>query len=268
MQITVKMEGLDKVLDQLLKLSGPQLHQACANALNDVAYKLRGDMQAHMKSVFDSPTPWITNSPWIEKAKPQDGARMNASIMPTYRRDTPSATGGKAGVDPQQVLRAQEAGGPRRDKKSEVALRQAGVLPGGYQTAIPENPYPGSTDAYGNIRGAFMQQLLSYLQAFGEQGYKANMTARRKAQIHQGKAGQSGRHYFVSYGKLRSGRTSHLAPGIWAASGTHGVDVRPVLMFVRNPSYTPRLNIESLYGNNEDYMAQRLRYRIRQEAGV
>ena len=44
--------------------------------------------------------------------------------------------GGK-GIDPQQILRAQEVGGRRHDKRSEKALRRVGILPNGYQTAIP-----------------------------------------------------------------------------------------------------------------------------------
>ena len=38
-------------------------------------------------------------------------------------------------------------------------------------------------------------------------------------------------------------RTRHLAPGIWAKSGTHGSNVRPILMFVKGTNYSKRLDI-------------------------
>ena len=33
----------------------------------------------------------------------------------------------------------------------------------------------------GSALGAFLVQLISYFQAFGEQGYRANMTGKRRA---------------------------------------------------------------------------------------
>ena len=98
------------------------------------------------------------------------------------------------------------------------------------------------------MKGSFLVQLISYFQAFGEQGYRANMTDKRKQAIHQrgGKKARfvgpvRGHRFFVAYGRDRDGarrtrkgdfdvRTSHLRPGIWAASGTGGVDLRPVLL--------------------------------------
>lgn len=259
MQISLKIEGLDKVRKLMDKLSGPQLADAMAKGINDAAYEVRRKMQSEMALAFDRPTPYILRSVQVKQATPQS---LSATIQPTYY-------GGK-GIDPQQILRAQEAGGTRHDKRSEVALRRAGILPAGYQTAIPDKPLAGSDDGRGNLRGPFLVQLISYFQAFGEQGYRANMTAKRKASLQKGNAKMAGVRYFVAYGKLRSGKTSHLAPGIWAVVGTTGADVRPVLMFVRKGQYKPRLSMESISrkADAENYLAKRLRYRIRQAAGV
>ena len=111
---------------------------------------------------------------------------------------------------------------------------------------------PGSgcqLDAYGNIKGSFLVQLASYFQSFGEQGYRANMTDKRKAKLkgagrtEQGYKTINGVVYFVSHGKMRSGRGgTHLAPGIWAKSGVHGVMVKPIIMFVKKPHYGARLD--------------------------
>lgn len=258
MQITLKTTGLEKVQRQLQRLSGAQKNEAFAKAINDTAYQVRRAMQAEMQSAFDRPTPYILKSAYV---KPATAANLSATILPTYY-------GGK-GVDPQQILRAEVEGGTRRDKRSEVALRRVGILPGGYQTSIPDNPYPGSVDAYGNLKGSFLVHLLSYFQAFGEQGYRANMKDRTKATLHtKGTKAMAARRYFVSYGKLRGNRSSHLAPGIWAVSGTHGVRVQPVLMFVPAGSYKPRLSMDAIAkkADADNYLAKRLRYRIRQAA--
>ena len=115
-----------------------------------------------------------------------------------------------------------------------------------------------------SIRGPFMVQLLSYLQAFGEQGYKANMLPKNRRRLEKGTAKKAGRRYFVSLGRYRDA-TRHLAPGIWAASGPGGVDVRPVLMFVKTPAYKPRLSMQAVIerSNLQEYLDRRVRYRVR-----
>jgi hypothetical protein len=255
-KIDVSLVNVEPVRKLLERLSGPQARGAYAAAINDAAFHVRREMQAEFARTFDRATPYILKSPRVKMATAD---KLVASIEPSYM-------GGK-GVDPQSILQAQEFGGMRRDKRSEAALRRAGILPTGYQTAIPRVPYPGSDDGRGNLRGPFLVQIISYLQAFGEQGYKANMTARRKKGVQRGTKTQVGRRYFVSYGRLRG---QHLAPGIWAASGTHGVDVRPVIMFVRAGTYTARLGMDRIAkaAGVQEYLDKRVRFRIRQAAGI
>lgn len=278
MRLDVNMKGLDSVKALVDGLSKGKLQSAAIKAVNDVAFQaVRPAMQDEIRKVFDRPTPYILSSP---RVKPATAAKPNAVIEPTYM-------GGK-GIDPQKILNAQAWGGRRRDKRSEAALRRVGILPNGYQTAIPSSPFPGSEDGYGNIRGSFLVQLISYFQAFGEQGYRANMGDRRKKQLltrggakARAVGPQIGRRYIVSYGKLRGGarwtakgendrRASNLAPGIWAVVGRTGADIRPVLMFVRNGTYTPRLDMERLAQsvNVDETLQKRMRFRIREAAGV
>lgn len=269
LQISIRTEGLDAVRDTLDKLSGAQARGAYAKALTDTGFEVRRRMQAHLGRQFDRVTPWIQKSP---KVFPATSDRLSVAVAPTLTTDhSVFMRGGKVGVDPQDVLQAQESGGRRRDKRSEVLLRRAAILPAGYQTAIPATPYPGSDDGRGNLRGAFLQQLLSYLQAFGEQGYKANMGDRRKRSLHKGSARAAGRRYFVAYGRLRGdAKTGHLAPGIWAASGPGGVVLQPVLMFVRVGTYRPRLDLDAIARGSDlqDYLDRRVRFRVREAAGV
>ncbi|ROR25145.1 hypothetical protein EC845_1185 [Comamonas sp. BIGb0124] len=259
MQVNIQLQGLEKVQKLMDKLSGPATRQAMAKAINDTGFQIRRTMQNEMRSVFDRPTTYITSSPRVQMATPE---KLTATVLPTY-------AGGK-GIDPQKILDAQAHGGRRNDKRSEVSLRKAGILPSGYQTVIPATPYPGSDDGRGNIRGPFLVQLLSYFQAFGEQGYRANMSSRTQAKLHKGNDKVAGRRYFVAYGRLRGGRSGHLPPGIWAAQGTGGVDVRPVLLFVRRASYRPLLRMDTVArkANANEYLARRMRKHIRDAVGV
>lgn len=277
MQLTLKTEGLASVQKLLKDLGSGQIRQATALALTDTGFQVRRAMLAEIKTVFDRPTPFIAQAPKVRKATVD---RLSVAVLPTMHSEGAFSRGGKVGVDPQDVLQAQEWGGQRRDKKSEAALRRIGLLPAGYQTVIPAEPYPGSDDGRGNLSGRFMQQLLSYLQVFGEQGYKANMkrAAKRRFESARNYSNvrtrrqhvQRNQRFFVTMGHLRGGASSHLQPGIWAARGTHGVDLRPVLLFVRTPSYQPRISmarIERSVGT-QAYLERRLRYRLRAAAGV
>ena len=283
MQLNTNIVGVERVAKQLAALNERQINEASAKALNDSAFQLRRDMQAHMRATFDRVTPWIERSPKVIPATPD---KMQATVMPTYRSDV-GTTSGKMGVDPQHVLQAQEYGGRRADKKSEVRLRQAGILPVGYQTAIPDDarggPFPNSDDGRGNLRGPFLRQVLSYLQAFGDAGSRGNMGKVAMQRIHT-RGGKSdkfigpvrGWRYIVSYGNLRGGvrqtkngefdqRMSNLPAGIWAVQGVGGVDVRPVLMFVRQGTYKPRLRLEQLREDpaRVEYLGRRFRYHVR-----
>ena len=274
-QLSARVLNQAELLRQIHGLTGAQAAKAYAKALNDTGFEIRRAMQDEMRAVFDRPTDYILRSPFVRMAT---AARLSVTIEPTYM-------GGK-GIDPQKILNAQTWGGRRRDKRSEVALKRAGILPAGYQTAIPDEarggPYPGSDDGKGNLRGPFLVQLISYFQAFGEQGYKANMSDKGYLRVHRGTKKQAGRRYFVTYGKTRGGpritqkgeqdeRTAHLAPGIWAASGTGGADVRPVLMFVRpGRGYLPRFDMDKVAkrAGATAYLERRIRYRLREAAGV
>lgn len=218
----------------IARLSGPELQAATVKALNDAAFEARRVVQANIDASFDRPTPYIRRSIQVTKATPE---RPSAVVEPKY-------PGGK-GVDPQNILRASVFGGERKLKRAERSLQRVGILQPGFSMV------PGEAcqlDAYGNIKGSFIVQLLSYFQAFGEQGYRANMTAKRRDKLaakgvtDRGYRTISGVQYFVAWGGVRSGRSSHLHYGIWSRSGTHGVVVKPIIMFVRTPRYSPRLD--------------------------
>lgn len=276
MKLSAEIRNQKELTDLLGKLAGGELRKAYALALNDTGFMVRGKQVAALNGAFDRVAPFVGRSPKVFKATAE---KLAVSIAPTLHTDRSAfVRGGKVGVDPQDVLQAQEQGGRRRDKRSEVILRRAGILPNGMQTSIPKTPYPGSDDGRGNLRGPFLVQLISYLQAFGEQGYRANMTDKRRARLRNQQGIGSiaakkvykttlGRRYFVSYGRVRS---QHLPPGIWAASGTHDVDVKPVVMFVRAGTYQPRIDMDRVARDAgvQEYLDKRVRFRVREAAGV
>src|SRR5256884_608185 len=131
MRIDIKPEGGARYKRALAGLDGGQIAQATAEAINMGAGRVKNSMRSEMQNVFDRPTGYVLQS--VQVVKKATAGDLNALVAPTYM-------GGK-GVDPQQILAAQEDGGRRRDKRSEKALRTAGILPIGYQTAIPATPY-------------------------------------------------------------------------------------------------------------------------------
>jgi hypothetical protein len=236
-----------------LSVTRRQARSAAMHALNETAFDVRRGLQAEMRKVFDRPTRFIVNALRVVLATE---SKLRVEIYP----DDP---GGKA-VDPQSVLHAEVFGGLRNGKRAEKALQRTGLLAPGW-AMVPAAGAP--RDAYGNVPGPFIVQILSYLNAFAEQGYRANMSERRRRQL--AKPGLSkggfktvrGVEYFVSRGRgtwaskatsragalfRTEGQHQHLPAGIWRRSGTHGSEVKPVFLFVRMPSYQARLDFDGV----------------------
>lgn len=107
MRIDIKPAGGDRYRRALAGLSSGEIAQATAEAINMGAARARNAMREEMQSVFDRPTSYILRS--VQVVTGASAANPNATIAPTYM-------GGK-GIDPQQILAAQEAGGRRHDKR-------------------------------------------------------------------------------------------------------------------------------------------------------
>lgn len=254
------LSGFDALRDRIRNVPR-QVRFAAAGAINDVAFQVPPELRAEASRVFDRATPWVLSSFWVGKRAQADS--LQAWIYP---RDP----GGKS-VDPADVLRAEVFGGSRKSKRMERAFERAGLLPRGL-AMVPGAAAP--RDAYGNVPAGFIVQLISYFQAFGEQGYRANMSERRRGRLSgRGKwadgrfvaAGtrayakakgamayrQGGVEYFVSRGRgeftgrgsWKHGQQQHLPAGIWSRTGLYGAVVKPVFLFVRTPRYGKRLDM-------------------------
>lgn len=278
MRLDISVKGLETVQKHIDGLATGKLRGAMVKAVNDVAFEaLMPAMADQMREVFDRPTSFILKAP---RVVPATSNRMYALVEPARRRSND--------IEPQKVLRAQVDGGRRRDKRSELALRRAGILPAGWQVAIPDEgrggPFPGSDDGHGNISGPFLGHLLSYLQSFPEpKGKRRNMADGTKKLLLKrgGEKKKTGgptlaRRYIVSDGR-RSGRqpngvefTKNLAPGVWAVMGGNGKTIKAVLKFIRpGKGYTPLLDMETVARrvDLDEWVSRKMRYRIRQAAG-
>lgn len=253
--MSASVHGTAEFIQLLEGMSGRRAAWAYARALNDTGFQaLKPAWEREIVAQFDRPTEYIRKSIFVRKAKPEN---LSVIVEPALVR--------KKGIEPQKILQAQEFGGRRVLKRFERALQRIGILPAGYQAVIPEIPFPGSDDGNGNLHGGFITQLLSYFHAFPPAS-AGNMKDSTRKRLHKGTKKQAGRRYFVSYGRLRG---QHLAPGIWAAMGTHGVDVRPVVLFTRAGTYEARISRERVAqrADAQAFLDERVRERIMEAAG-
>lgn len=223
--VSVDVSGILR-LKSAIEGKSKQVRFATMRALNAGAYAATQATAKEMARVFDRPTPWVMRSVRYRKA-----TKSNLEAQVDF-----DFWGNKQGVTVSQVLHAEIHGGQRRHKRHEVALARAGILPAGMGIV------PGSAarmDQYGNMSAGQIVQIMSWFQSFGEQGYAANMRdgGKRLGRDNR-RTGQKGFAYFVL--KMRRGK---LLPGIYQRfQFGHGSAVKPVMIFVRMPSYKARLD--------------------------
>lgn len=229
MKVDIQITGIKELISKMNDLEKSQVPFAMAKALTKTAQDVQAAEVKVLQSSLDRPTPYTLKSLYVKPATKKDLSAM------VYFKDKSSAGKGNPAAN---YIQPQVQGGKRNLKRFESALRRIGVLPNGMYVA------PGSDcplDAYGNIPASFIVQILSYMRAFGEQGYKANITDKRKAALAKGSKRRQGFEYFVSYGKGTWSGRQHLPPGIWKRVGfAQGSAIKPMMMFVKEPSYSKR----------------------------
>lgn len=259
--ITVKAEGLG-VTSAYLRGLGRQVPFATAKALTKTAHAVNADIKDEMqRTIQGGPTAYTLRAFKVTGARKD---KLEAVIE--LRKDFPSKGNIWA-----RSLGHLFVGGSRDSKKMERAFMGAGILPSGYMMVPASNSWAMPLDAYGNAPRGLIVQLLSYFNTSGEQGYKANMTDKRRAKLAnrgltaKGYRTINGVVYFISYGRrgrpggdrFTNGRhDQHLPAGIWAKRGTHGADVAPVFLFVRMTNYGRRFDLEAIATKTVDRVWQ------------
>lgn len=221
--------NIESVLGFAAKLYGDQLPFAAARALTKTQQLVKKAIEEEMPRVFDNPTPYT-----LDSLRLQPATKQNLYSRVWLKEDTFKGTAAT------KYLRPQVEGGERSTKRFERALQARGLLPNGW-VAVPGKA--ASLDQYGNVEPSQIVQILSYFDAFPQQGYRANMTQRKRDNLAKGKPAQGVRGF--SYFAL-SKPEGKLLPGIYKRM-SYGADQRiahlqkgaakPVFIFVSMPTY-------------------------------
>ena len=205
-----------------------QIPFATSKALNDTAWQVRAAEQKEMKRVFDNPTPFTLNSIRYTKAT-KHKLISTVSLKDFAGKGTPAS----------KYLSAQISGGKREAKRSEIWLREKGLL-------APNMFWvPGKgmiKNKYGNLTAGKITQILSVLGAFPDLLQNTTRTSRKR--------NKKLPNLFVirEYGKA-------LLPGVYQRmrNGT----IKTLLLFVERPTYRPRYDFIGVATNTVNKNIQR-----------
>lgn len=194
-----------------------QIPFATSVAINNTAKDVQ-DALAGETRVFDRPKPLTKKGTFLQRSTK---ANLTAVVGLKQRQ---------YGGPVNEYLQAEVDGGRRADKRSEILLQRAGILPVGYQTR------PGSgarLDSYGNMSRGQIVQILSYFKTFGlikESGrFKGQDT--KSAKLNRTRARAAVEYFVVPEGQ------PGLATGVWMRRGR---TLAPILIFIRPATYSKR----------------------------
>jgi len=198
---------VDDTIKDLTRYEKKQIPFALALTLTNTAKRIKEAEVKEMKRVFDRPTRYTLNSIFIKRATK---SRLTAKVwvMDSVWSGSPAT----------RYLLPQIEGGKRKLKPFEVQLNRVGILPDGYYTV------PGKRarrDKSGNMSRGQINQILSYCQA--QRDHNQNTTNRSKLN----------KSLRLIVMEPRGG----MPGGIWSI---HGDRTKPLLMFVKNVSYSKR----------------------------
>lgn len=255
MEARIKVDT--SAVDALGKKAAKQIPFATAVAINQTVISGGSKLRRDFVSLVDRPTNYALGSIYPHENSRSYGSDSGANQWRATKqklvgsfglRDATNGITQKSGsYSPSEVFEHLFTGGIARLTRYEQAFRRIGLL-GNNEEIVPAKNLP-ELNAYGNIPQSLIVRLLSYFQAFGEQGYRANSTTKTRARLakvsgptKRGKAKSpyvriNGVIYFYARGE------DHLHRGIWAKSGTHGIKLRPIMLFVRRPIYRRMVDI-------------------------
>lgn len=225
-------------LASALKQQNRKVEIAAQRALLKTAKIVREAEVAEMNKVFDRPTRWTLNSFNVKLDKAAWSARVEVKDGYWHRADN--------------YLNTQIAGGGRKDKAFEIALRRRGVLPDGWR-AVPGEK--AALDAHGNISVGQIKQILSWFDsAEPYAGSTQNMGQKGRDKRRKGTRTKRGFEYFAASPGHRLTRRvrakQNLQPGIYkrtffsfvGARGGRLSAIEPIIIFVRSAKYRPHFD--------------------------
>lgn len=230
-QISVKSD-LEAMVSQWSRVAGDQMPYATAVALTRTAKAGKEEIERQLPSLIDRPTPYTMK-----------GFRLYPATKRKLVAEVDFRVAFGRGTSARDYLSPLVYGGERKLKAFERSLQRTGLLPTGY-AALPGSA--AKLDAYGNMSRGQIVQIVSYFKGFGEQGYKANITDKRKAALAKGSKKTYGRGIAYFVGKPGNGR---LPLGVWQRSTNsmvQGSEIKPVIIFVTKPTYRQQLDVPGI----------------------
>lgn len=232
MSVTITIDNAESLAKALNDLSTTAASNALAKTTNRLGFKAREKWRDEgAAQVFDRPTSITRRALLVRQAKPGSqsarifaGGASASGFTEVFVRDE------AAGTAPDKYLTPQSIGGSRQLKGFERRLIARGrMLPG--QFAVPAAS--AKLDAFGNMSRGQLNQILSALDA--QRDRLTNETARSRA-----RKKRRGKSQYFAVPTPRNG----LHPGVYERrSFALGSAIRPVLIFVDNVTFKPRLNL-------------------------
>jgi len=132
-------------------LARGRLKKATNDAINFTAFDTRERMQKYLRRVLDRPTKFTLRGVQVDKSK-QSTLRARVRIRDEATKGTP----------PAKYLSVLQRGGARQAKRSEKALRRAGIiLPDQFLAPGPD----ANLNKFGNVTAGMYTKMLSGLGA-------------------------------------------------------------------------------------------------------
>ena len=180
MQVSINLDGLDKLKKDLRNFSGQRFNAAISTALTKSAKEISNTWKKQIEEKVDRPNARTKGAAMFI------GARADKLVAEVKIKDI------MQGTAPDLYLKAQEKGGDRIVKKFERALINSGAMPRGYLTV----PGRGAArDSYGNVSRSVMVAVVAQLGADFSPGYARviGKTTERRLAI----AAKKGKRYIV-----------------------------------------------------------------------
>lgn len=141
---------LEALQGQLVQLRARSIPYAVANAMTGTAEQAKRTLKERLPRYIDRPRP-----------------RTVSAVFSYPKRVSPQALQVELGLADYQarIIGAVFTGGPRKAKRSEVQLRNRGIIPSG-AFIVPAGVRP-RLDQYGGVRGSDITTMLSRVRGFG-----------------------------------------------------------------------------------------------------
>lgn len=189
---------------------------ATSSALNDTAFDAKKRLAEHAKRVFKTPRNVTINAGFVFNRASVDKLQARFGLKDFLPK----------GTAPDVYLRPQIYGGGRGQKRFEKAIIRKFPSFGRSTYFVPATQNTEFLDRTGDLRGSVVTQMLSHLQAFGEQGYKGNIKNPKRA---------------LYFPVIHRGDYGMLAPGIYKRDAIGSENFKAVVYAVkREPQYRKR----------------------------